>query len=44
MQYGPFRIDGDAGEDEVLRLDAGARVVFTSNSGKVTIATPSFDK
>ncbi|WP_434657057.1 AIPR family protein [Chromobacterium violaceum] len=44
VQYGPFRIDGEIVDDEVLYLEVGARVVFTADTGKVTIAAPTFDK
>lgn len=44
VQYGPFRIDGEVADDEVLHLPPGSRVVFTANTGKVTVAMPTLDK
>jgi hypothetical protein len=44
VQYGPFRIEGDAADDEVIQLVPGARVVFTANTGKVTVTMPTLDK
>lgn len=44
VQYGPFKIEGDALDDEVLKLTPGARVVFTSGTGRITVAAPTFDR
>jgi len=44
VQYGPFKIEGDASDSELLALPAGARVVFTASTGRVTVAVPTFEK
>lgn len=44
VQYGPFCIHGEAVDDEVLRLETGARVAFTTSSGKIYISTPTFER
>jgi len=41
VQYGPFRIEGDAADEEILRLPAGSRVVFTASTGKVSVTIPT---
>lgn len=44
VQYGPFRIEGQASDEDVLKLNRGARVVFTASAGKVTVAVPNLEQ
>jgi AIPR protein len=44
VQYGPFKIEGEAADDGVLQLGPGARVVFTASTGNITVAAPTLDR
>ena len=44
LQYGPFRIEGDAANSETLKLEPGARVTFSSAGGRIVVSAPQFDR
>jgi hypothetical protein len=44
VRYGPFRVEGDAGDDDVLSLPSGARVAFVASGGRVTVSSPLADR
>lgn len=44
IKYGPFTVEGEAVDIEVLGLAAGARVPFAARNGLVQISAPKFDR
>ena len=44
VQYGPFQVEGTAGDDEVLTLPIGTRVAFVATGGNIVVSSPASER